>query len=344
MPSGPLLFGSDGRLPPSVLATYRAAGCYRFTNVISPSELAELRATVETLLELVPSASGSESNKLGLTARYTDHTDFMPSLGQDGEAGDDQSPHEMRTYSPPPGMPAETLRVVSGWLRLAADFPAFLRLYGHPQLLAIAASICGEDFVPSGGGESIQLMEPHIGSASAWHQDGTSHYGSQWGELENEHGFNYMVQLYGSTPVNAVYAVPGSHRGGRADIGALVSEHGERLESHGAVPLLSNPGDVLITDRSILHGSFPNRGPHRRYTIHHGFHCRAAVLSGANPEYTPETVARKAKAIELGIACRRAHFLNELAFAYQPANGAPPVGWDPDDADMMKPLAGTLRL
>jgi hypothetical protein len=120
--------------------------------------------------------------------------------------------------------------VLSGWWRLAKEFPAFLRLYGHPKLLAIASSVCGEDFVPSGGGESIQLMEPFIGSASAWHQDGTSHFGSQWGELENEHGFNFMVQLYGSTPANAVYAVPASHHEGRSDIAALVSEHGERLK------------------------------------------------------------------------------------------------------------------
>jgi hypothetical protein len=234
--------------------------------------------------------------------------------------------------------------VLSGWWRLAKEFPAFLRLYGHPKLLAIASSVCGEDFVPSGGGESIQLMEPFIGSASAWHQDGTSHFGSQWGELENEHGFNFMVQLYGSTPANAVYAVPASHHEGRSDIAALVSQHGERLETLGAVPLLSDPGDVLITDRSILHGSFPNQGPDRRVTIHHGFHRRAAVLSGAKPDYTPEKVLAKAKAIEVGIACRQAHLPEELPFLYTPTDGSSCMQWDPEDAAMMGPLVGTLRL
>ena len=344
VPCGPLVFDSSGRLPPSVLAAYRAAGCYRFTGVINPAELGELCTAVEMLLELVPSAPGSETNKLGSAALFADHTDFMPSLGQDGETGDDQAPHEMQTYPPPPGMPTETLRVLSGWLRLAKEFPAFLRLYGHPKLLAIASSVCGEDFVPSGGGESIQLMEPFIGSASAWHQDGTSHFGSQWGELENEHGFNFMVQLYGSTPANAVYAVPASHHEGRSDIAALVSEHGERLETLGAVPLLSDPGDVLITDRSILHGSFPNQGPDRRVTIHHGFHRRAAVLSGAKPDYTPEKVLAKAKAIEVGIACRQAHLPEELPFLYTPTDGSSCMQWDPEDAAMMGPLVGTLRL
>ena len=60
---------------------------------------------------------------------------------------------------------------------------------------------------------------------------------------------------------------------GKIDIKKLVSETGsERLED--AVPIVCNPGDVVICNRQILHGSFPNCGFEPRVTVNFGFHKR----------------------------------------------------------------------
>ena len=45
-----------------------------------------------------------------------------------------------------------------------------LRLYGHPDLLAVAASINGDDFVPYN--DAIFVKQPGLGGSVSWHQDG----------------------------------------------------------------------------------------------------------------------------------------------------------------------------
>ena len=70
---------------------------------------------------------------------------------------------------------------------------------------------------------------------------------------------------------------PGTHKQGKLDIKALVAESGsERLE--GAVPIVCNPGDVVMCNRQLLHGSFPNCGFEPRITVNFGFHKRSSVL------------------------------------------------------------------
>jgi hypothetical protein len=47
--------------------------------------------------------------------------------------------------------------------------------------------------------------------AVSWHQDGTTHWESD--DFDQDiHGFNFMAQVYGSTAVNGVWVLPGSHK------------------------------------------------------------------------------------------------------------------------------------
>ena len=86
-----------------------------------------------------------------------------------------------------------------------------------------------------------------------------------------------MAQLYGCTSANGLWVVPGSHRRGKADIKAMVAAAGsDRLPD--AVPLVCEPGDVAITNRQAVHGSFANTSPRPRVTINFGFHRRRSVL------------------------------------------------------------------
>ena len=144
-------------------------------------------------------------------------------------------------------------------------------------MLAVAAAVNGDDFVPFN--EALFIKEPGRGASVAWHQDGMTHWDSpDWDQ--GSHGFNFMAQLYGCTPANGVWVVPGSHKLGKADIKAMVAAAGtERLPQ--AVPIICKPGDVAITNRQTVHGSFANTSPDWRVTLNFGFHRRRSVLGVA---------------------------------------------------------------
>jgi ectoine hydroxylase-related dioxygenase (phytanoyl-CoA dioxygenase family) len=211
--------------------------------------------------------------------------------------------------------------------------PASLRVYGHPQLLAVAAAINGDDFVPFN--EAWFIKQPGLGASIAWHQDGVTHWDSpDWDE--GTHGFNFMAQLYGCTPANGVWVVPGSHKLGKADIKTMVARAGsERLPD--AVPLVCQPGDVVITNRQTLHGSFANTSPDWRVTVNFGFHRRRSVLGvktrgtlhAAASLYDAERIRERAKLIGFAIDARRQRFPLETPFVYQPhAQAGEAYRWD----------------
>jgi ectoine hydroxylase-related dioxygenase (phytanoyl-CoA dioxygenase family) len=121
--------------------------------------------------------------------------------------------------------------------------------------------------------------------------------------------------------------VPGSHRTGKADIAAMVAAaRTERLPD--AVPLVCGPGDVAITNRQAVHGSFANTSPDWRVTVNFGFHRRRSVLgvAGGGIHNAPATydagrIAARARVIGWGISARRQRFPGEAHFAYAPHAG-----------------------
>jgi hypothetical protein len=225
------------------------------------------------------------------------------------------------------GAPDEVVYLVLGNLQFSE---ACLRVYGHPQLLAVAAAINGPDFVPFN--EALWMKGPGLGASVAWHQDGWTHWDSP--ELdEGSHGFNFMGQLFGCKPANGLWVVPGSHRRGKADIAAMVAAAGtERLPD--AVPLVCAPGDVAITNRQAVHGSFANTSADWRVTVNFGFHRRRSVLGvagggvhNAPAVYDEARIAERARVIGWGIDARRQRFPHEVPFAYVPHAGHD-VRWD----------------
>jgi len=187
--------------------------------------------------------------------------------------------------------------------------------------LAVAAAVNGDDFVPFN--EALFIKEPGRGASVAWHQDGVTHWDSpDWDQ--GSHGFNFMAQLYGCTPANGVWVVPGSHRQGKADIKAMVAAAGsERLPD--AVPLVCKLGDVAITNRQSVHGSFANTSADWRVTVNFGFHRRRSVLGvmgagvhNAPAVYDAARIEQRARLIGYGIDARRQRFPDEAAFTYAP--------------------------
>ena len=109
----------------------------------------------------------------------------------------------------PDDAPDEVLLHISSPLQL---MDSAFRLYGHPDLLRIAEQINGPDFTPFS--ESFWVKQPGWGPSVAWHQDGTTHWDNP--DLDDgTHGFNFMVQLYGSRPANALWVVPRNSQAGQ---------------------------------------------------------------------------------------------------------------------------------
>jgi ectoine hydroxylase-related dioxygenase (phytanoyl-CoA dioxygenase family) len=209
---------------------------------------------------------------------------------------------------------------------------AALRVTGHPDLLAIAETIHGEDFTPFT--EAMIFKKPGEGASFAWHQDGTTHWDSPDWDMDT-HGFNFMVQLYGSTAATGVWYLPGTHASGKVDLKTLIAEVGsDRLPD--AVPLICNPGDVCISNRQIVHGSFANTSGDWRVTLNFGFHRRSSILGATGfsiandtAPYDAERIRERSKMIGYAIDARRQRFPGERPFVYQPhARSGESFRWD----------------
>ena len=233
--------------------------------------------------------------------------------------------HPVKMFEPQAAAdaPDEVVYLILGTLQFSE---AHLRVYGHPHLLAVAAAVNGDDFVPFN--EAMFIKEPGRGASVAWHQDGLTHWNSpDWDQ--GSHGFNFMAQLYGCTPANGVWVVPGSHKLGKADIPAMVAAAGsERLPD--AVPIVCAPGDVAISNRQAVHGSFANTSPDWRITLNFGFHRRRSVLGvmgggvhNAAAVYDAARIRERARMIGYGIDARRQRLSGRDAVRLCAARG----GW-----------------
>ncbi len=326
---GPLRFTESGALAEDIRAAYSEYGFYIFENVLSAEELDDIKSDLDAMRARFPTGPESQVNAAG-----------EPALGADAKAltlvwskplGDPlggtelaNGRHQVKMFEPEAGAEAPPAApfILLGSLQFSE---ACLRTYAHPELLKVTESINGPDFAPFN--EALFIKEPGIGAAVSWHQDGVTHWDSPDFD-EDIHGFNFMAQVYGSTAVNGVWVLPGTHKQGKLDIKALVAESGsERLE--GAVPIVCNPGDVVICNRQLLHGSFPNCGFEPRITVNFGFHKRASVLGvmggGIHSDaqvFDEAIVARRSRAIAYAIEARKQRFPAETPYEYQPLSAA----------------------
>ena len=322
---GPIRFTASGELHPDILDAYWRCGFYVFEGVLRTEELADLEGDLREILARLPVERGAAVDAKGRPALAADckgpNLLWSKPLG-DPFGGTDlaNGRHPVKMYEPQAavGAPKEVVYLILGSLQFSE---AALRVYGHPQLLAVAAAINGPDFTPFN--EALFIKEPGRGASVAWHQDGVTHWDSA-GWDQGIHGFNFMGQLYGCTAANGVWVVPGSHKHGKIDIRKLVAEAGsERLPD--AVPIIAQPGDVAITNRQALHGSFANTSKDWRVTVNMGFHRRRSVLGvkgggvhNKESVYDAARIRERARLIGYGIDARRQRFPDETSFTYQP--------------------------
>jgi ectoine hydroxylase-related dioxygenase (phytanoyl-CoA dioxygenase family) len=185
----------------------------------------------------------------------------------------------------------------------AKSQPASLELLGSPAVLGIAESLAGRNFVPTY--ESMVFKSAGDGAPIPWHQDAV-------------HGRNYRlfnIDVYLDASVRgrgALYVVPGSQRQ-RTDACAIAEEHGWDLP--GAIEVEMAPGDVLVHDDMIVHGSPPAMGNALRRTIYFEFRAAEAILDEG--PWTPEWMDARLRLIPAALAEHARHAGPEDRFEWR---------------------------
>ena len=340
---GPIEFTESGKLSPNIQDAFSKYGFYVFKNVIGLEERTDIEQDVVEILLRAPKSRESKVDRFGrpafnakCSARTISWVKPLSDPIGGTKASHGRHPARMTELEPPPGAPKQILQVISGVLQFSESY---LRIYGHPKLLRVAEAIHGPDFTPFN--EVLWIKHPGLGGSVAWHQDGWTHWDKP--DLdENTHGFNFMAQLFGCNAENGLWVVPGSHRQGKADIKQMVLDAGsDRLPD--AVPLICEPGDVAISNRQIIHGSFANTSTKFRVTLNFGFHRRSSVLnvtSGGihNPVslYDEDYIRSRSRMIMYGISARSRRFPDEESYTYKPlAADSENYRWNPSMFDQV---------
>ena len=92
------------------------------------------------------------------------------------------------------------------------------------------------------------------------------------------------------------------------------------------MPMICDPGDVMILNRQAVHGSFANTSPDRRVTLNAGFFPKKRVLNVTTSEArwrdctpTPKSGSnQRACLIPMAVSARQQHFPEETPYSYKP--------------------------
>jgi len=165
--------------------------------------------------------------------------------------------------------------------------PVSLELLGSPQVLGVAESLCGPNFVPTY--ESMVFKFEGDGEQVPWHQDAV--------HPRTRRIFNFDLYLDESrVGGGALRVIPGS-QGAPADICALTDEHG--WDAPDAIQVEMQPGDVLLHDVMVVHGSERAQGKKLRRTIYYEF--RAAEEIVEEGPWDREWIERRMRLVPLAI-------------------------------------------
>jgi ectoine hydroxylase-related dioxygenase (phytanoyl-CoA dioxygenase family) len=144
---------------------------------------------------------------------------------------------------------------------------ASLELLGSPEVLGIAESLAGPNMVPTY--EAMVFKDTGNGAPIRWHQDAT--------HPRQYRIFNIDIYLDAALPgQGALRVVPGSQEG-RVDVCEIEEQYG--WEVPGSLEVTMGPGDVLVHDVMLVHGSAPTLGNALRRTLYYEFRPAEQILA-----------------------------------------------------------------
>jgi ectoine hydroxylase-related dioxygenase (phytanoyl-CoA dioxygenase family) len=182
---------------------------------------------------------------------------------------------------------------------------ASLELLGSPMVLGVAESLCGPNFVPTY--ESMVFKEAGDGEAIRWHQDAV--------HPRRHRIFNYDLYLDESrADAGALVVIPGSQT---TILDACEMERLHGWTPPGSITVEMEPGDVLLHDVMVIHGSPRTVGRARRRTIYYEFRPAEQILTEG--PWDAEWVAQRMSLIPLGTDAYRSAYPHAEQFLWQAA-------------------------
>ncbi|MCA0455067.1 MAG: phytanoyl-CoA dioxygenase family protein [Chloroflexi bacterium] len=181
--------------------------------------------------------------------------------------------------------------------------PASLELLGSPVVTEVAQSMCGVNFVPTY--EAIVFKQEGNGAAVEWHQDAV--------HPRTHRIFNYDLYLDESlSGAGALWVIPGSHLQSH-DVCRLSAVHG--WNAPGAIEIEMQPGDVLLHDVMVLHGSPQTEGKRLRRTIYYEFRAAEEIVEDGPWDRT--WIDQRLRLVPLGLKRYAAQYPQGEQFQWQ---------------------------
>ncbi|MGR0319522.1 phytanoyl-CoA dioxygenase family protein [Agromyces sp. ZXT2-3] len=198
--------------------------------------------------------------------------------------------------------------------------PASLELLGSPAVLGIAESLAGPDFVPTY--ESLVFKDEGDGAAIDWHQDAV--------HPRRHRIFNIDVYLDASRAgEGALRVAPGSHLA-PVDVCRLQEEYG--WDAPDVIQVELEPGDVLVHDVMVVHGSEAVIGNRLRRTIYYEFRAAEQIL--AEGPWDAEWVGRRLRLLPVALREHARANPDETPYAWRIDPSLRPVESGDDDAEL----------
>jgi ectoine hydroxylase-related dioxygenase (phytanoyl-CoA dioxygenase family) len=188
--------------------------------------------------------------------------------------------------------------------------PACRALLGHPFVLRSVELLQGRSFIPTW--DSMVFKLGGQGAEIPWHRDaGRRHVGSA-------PIFNVDFYLDASDLTNCLWAIPGSSSWTDEEAIRRVHELSTpHFNTSGAVPICMQPGDVLLHDILLVHGSPASMSQLRRVIY---FEFRPSETERELGPHRPEYIPLKQRVLLECLAFRRKQpvAVEESAFEYRP--------------------------
>lgn len=162
-----------------------------------------------------------------------------------------------------------------------------LELLGSPQVLGVAESLCGPNFVPTY--ESMVFKKAGDGESIPWHQDAV--------HTRKHRVFNFDLYLDESKKDSGALRVVPKSQLQIQDACNVAVEHGWELP--GVIQVELEPGDVLLHDVMVLHGSERTLGKSLRRTIYYEF--RAAEMIFDEGPWDADWIDKRLRLIPLAL-------------------------------------------
>jgi len=194
-------------------------------------------------------------------------------------------------------------------------------LLGHPFILRTVEKLQGRNFIPTW--DSMVFKNEGAGAAIPWHRDA----GTDCTD-DKQPIFNVDFYLDEANLSNCLWGIPGSNRWPIEEVKttlARLSKDG--FQTEGTVPIPMQPGDVILHNILVLHGSPATHSKLRRVLY---YEFRAGELEKNKGPHIPAYIPLKQRELMAALRDRAnsPYSKGEKPFVYNPSPefAFPPLG------------------